>query len=52
MVHACLMKDEGAVGGGNKTLKGLSHARGLLARLTALVCSSATWGIVISQHWT
>lgn len=52
MAHACLMKDKGAVGGGNKTLKGLSHGTGLLARLTALVCFSTVWGIVISQHWT
>lgn len=39
MVRACLIKGGEAVGGGNKTLKGLSHATGLLARLTALVCS-------------
>lgn len=39
MVHACLIKDREAVGGGNKTLKGLSHTMVLLARLTALVCS-------------
>lgn len=39
MVHACLIKDRETVGEENKTLKGLSHAMGLLASLTALVCS-------------